>query len=309
MFSGPWVGFAFLGGTWWQLLIAVLLAVVFAQLVFVGHDAGHKQIFRTRRRARRSGRDELPAAERRAQPAPRRPRPRGARPRPRPPGAGFHQPAGPRETGFSPLAGQESGGSLLPAAHPRWAQPARLGNPGGVARRDEDAPRRRHLADRAVTGCRTRCFSCSRPVTFVVVHQALWGIYLGCSFAPNHKGMPTMTGRPAPANADLARHPRQPELPDRAPPLSRHTPPAPAPHSPDRGTILPSARDPLRTELVCCTPAGRSSATGICSALRCVPQTVLPVRCGSTGTAAPATPKRVATWAKPACRAGKENRS
>ena len=27
-------------------------------------------------------------------------------------------------------------------------------------------------------------------LTFVVVHQALLGLYLGCSFAPNHKGMP-----------------------------------------------------------------------------------------------------------------------
>jgi len=32
---------------------------------------------------------------------------------------------------------------------------------------------------------------------FVVVHQALWGVYMGCSFAPNHKGMPTMTGSTA----------------------------------------------------------------------------------------------------------------
>ncbi len=31
-------------------------------------------------------------------------------------------------------------------------------------------------------------------VLFVVVHLALWGVYMGCSFAPNHKGMPTMTG-------------------------------------------------------------------------------------------------------------------
>ena len=28
-------------------------------------------------------------------------------------------------------------------------------------------------------------------VLFVVVHQGLFGVYLGCVFAPNHKGMPT----------------------------------------------------------------------------------------------------------------------
>ncbi|GAA1995137.1 hypothetical protein GCM10009754_88010 [Amycolatopsis minnesotensis] len=49
VFAGAWVGFAFLGDTWWQLFIAAALAIVFAQLAFIGHDAGHKQIFRTRR--------------------------------------------------------------------------------------------------------------------------------------------------------------------------------------------------------------------------------------------------------------------
>jgi fatty acid desaturase len=28
---------------------------------------------------------------------------------------------------------------------------------------------------------------------FLVVHQGLFGLYLGCAFAPNHKGMPTLT--------------------------------------------------------------------------------------------------------------------
>ena len=27
-------------------------------------------------------------------------------------------------------------------------------------------------------------------VAFVAVHQAVFGLYMGCSFAPNHKGMP-----------------------------------------------------------------------------------------------------------------------
>src|SRR5690606_23736323 len=48
-FAGAWVAFAFLGDSWWQLGIAAVLAVVFAQLAFIGHDAGHKQIFRTRK--------------------------------------------------------------------------------------------------------------------------------------------------------------------------------------------------------------------------------------------------------------------
>src|SRR5438067_11892246 len=44
-----WTVFAVLGSSWWQLLTAVFLAVVCTQLAFIGHDAGHKQIFRGRR--------------------------------------------------------------------------------------------------------------------------------------------------------------------------------------------------------------------------------------------------------------------
>lgn len=37
------------GASWWQLVTAAYLAVVFTQIAFVGHDAGHRQIFRSRR--------------------------------------------------------------------------------------------------------------------------------------------------------------------------------------------------------------------------------------------------------------------
>ncbi len=46
---GGWALFAVTGDSWWQIAVAVLLAFVFAQLGFIGHDAGHGQIFRTRR--------------------------------------------------------------------------------------------------------------------------------------------------------------------------------------------------------------------------------------------------------------------
>src|SRR4029450_6235906 len=41
--------FVVIGESWWQLVTAAFLAVVFTQLAFVGHDAGHRQIFRSRR--------------------------------------------------------------------------------------------------------------------------------------------------------------------------------------------------------------------------------------------------------------------
>ena len=32
-----------------------------------------------------------------------------------------------------------------------------------------------------------------KAFAFMAVHQALWGVYMGMSFAPNHKGMPVLT--------------------------------------------------------------------------------------------------------------------
>src|SRR5262245_12223494 len=46
---GGWALFVVLGDSWWQLLVAAFLAIVFAQLGFIAHDAGHRQIFRTGR--------------------------------------------------------------------------------------------------------------------------------------------------------------------------------------------------------------------------------------------------------------------
>lgn len=46
-----WVVFAVLGSTWWQLPTGVFLGVMFTQLAFLGHDVGHRQVFRSRRRA------------------------------------------------------------------------------------------------------------------------------------------------------------------------------------------------------------------------------------------------------------------
>ncbi|NNH70001.1 acyl-CoA desaturase [Nocardia uniformis] len=48
-FVAGWAAFAALGDSWWTLGVAAFLAVVFAQIAFLGHDAGHRQIFRTRR--------------------------------------------------------------------------------------------------------------------------------------------------------------------------------------------------------------------------------------------------------------------
>jgi len=44
-FSAVWVGFALLGHSWFQLLLAGALGVVVTQFGFLGHDASHRQMF------------------------------------------------------------------------------------------------------------------------------------------------------------------------------------------------------------------------------------------------------------------------
>lgn len=49
LFTAGWLAFTLLGRSWWQLLVAVFLAMMYTQIAFVGHDAGHKQIFGSKR--------------------------------------------------------------------------------------------------------------------------------------------------------------------------------------------------------------------------------------------------------------------
>jgi Fatty acid desaturase len=44
-----WTVFALLGSSWWHLVIAAFLAVMFVQVGFLSHDAGHRQVFRSGR--------------------------------------------------------------------------------------------------------------------------------------------------------------------------------------------------------------------------------------------------------------------
>jgi fatty acid desaturase len=48
-FVALWVGFVRAGDTWYQLGIAALLGLASTQLAFLGHDGGHQQICRTKR--------------------------------------------------------------------------------------------------------------------------------------------------------------------------------------------------------------------------------------------------------------------
>jgi fatty acid desaturase len=49
LFAATWAAVAVVGDSWYQMIAAVVLGIAFTQLGFLGHDAGHQQIFARRR--------------------------------------------------------------------------------------------------------------------------------------------------------------------------------------------------------------------------------------------------------------------
>jgi fatty acid desaturase len=207
-FGAGWLGFFLLGDSWATLGIAVFLGVAATQLGFIGHDAGHRQIFESRRANRLLGLGIGNALI----------------------GMSFgwwvpkhnaHH-AHPNEPGRDPDIGVG-----LPSATARQDDVRAVTPRGLVAFLDrrqaelffplmllrstglyvsgfQDVVRRRR--DRSVVAeglllvahaalYLTVVFWVLSPlkaIAFIAVHQATFSLYLGCSFAPNHKGMPLL---------------------------------------------------------------------------------------------------------------------
>jgi fatty acid desaturase len=204
-FAAGWVGFFVLGASWVTLGIAVFLGVMSTQLGFLGHDAGHGQVFASRRANRLLGLfvgNGLIGLS-----------------------FGWWVPkhsahhAHPNELGHDPDMGV--GGVNPPAAdgHPhghtrlagwleRWQAELfvplmLLRSTGLYVSGVQDLLRRRDRA--AIVEClllalRTALYLSAvfwvlplpEAVAFIVVQEAVFSLYLGCSFAPNHKGMPVI---------------------------------------------------------------------------------------------------------------------
>ena len=202
-FLACWWALVAIGQSWLVLVPAVLLGVASTQVAFLGHDGGHQQIAATRtgntvvgllagnlltglsigwwidkhvrHHANPNKEDHDPDigegvfAFTTAQAANRAGRlPRAI--------------ARNQAVLFFPLLTLE--GLNLHAASVRWLFRAR----GGRLRRTELLLLSVHVL--AYLGVVLWVLSPVLAVAFVAVHQAVFGLYMGCSFAPNHKGMP-----------------------------------------------------------------------------------------------------------------------
>lgn len=195
-------GVVLLGDSWWQLGLAVLAAVFSAQSGFLGHDAGHQQIARTHRANRALGLlhgDLLLGMSygwwthkhnrHHANPNHEDKDPDvagGAL-------AWSSRQAASRSTRFTHWFTRQQHLMFFPmlmleGLHLKVASWRSL-----PQRAPKDRWVEATLLSAHLVGYLTLVFA-SMPfglgVAFVLVHQALFGLYLGSSFAPNHKGMP-----------------------------------------------------------------------------------------------------------------------
>jgi fatty acid desaturase len=196
--------FWWLGDSWWQLAVAAFFAVVFAQLGFLGHDAGHQQIFRSKRRndvlglllsnlgvglsyewwVDKHNRHHRHPNEVGSDPDVQRnilawtpdqaDSQRGA----------FRVVARHQAAFFFPLLLLEGWNLHVGSVRTLIARPRqRLVEIGLLSAHAAGS-----LALLLVV------LSPLKALAFVAVQQSLFGLYLGCSFAPNHKGMQILEG-------------------------------------------------------------------------------------------------------------------
>jgi fatty acid desaturase len=204
LFAAGWVAFAIIGASWWQLVTAAYLAVVFTQLAFVGHDAGHRQISRSRRANDLVGllHANLLVGISFGWWVPKHnahhtnPNHEDLDPDITITALAFTADQANSKHGLIRLLARHQAWLFFPlllleAAHLHLASSKAILQGWGRANTVEGLLLLAHVAG-YVTAL-VWVLSPAQAVAFVVVHQGLFGLYLGCSFAPNHKGMPTLT--------------------------------------------------------------------------------------------------------------------
>jgi fatty acid desaturase len=205
-FGAGWAGFFLLGDSWATLAIAAFLGVTATQIGFLGHDAGHGQIFKSRRANRLLGLGIGNALI----------------------GLSFgwwvpkhnsHH-AHPNEPGRDP----DIGVGLPSAQKTGRLSASQRGLAGWLDRRQaalffplmllrstglyvsgfQYVFRRRRdrcvVTEALLLVVHAVLYLCvvlwvlspTKAIAFIAVHQATFSLYLGCSFAPNHKGMPVL---------------------------------------------------------------------------------------------------------------------
>jgi fatty acid desaturase len=204
LLAAGWVAFAVIGASWWQLVTAAYLAVVFTQVAFVGHDAGHRQLFRSRRGNDLVGLvhanllvgvsfDWWVGKHNRHHSNPNH---EELDPDISITALAFTPDQASSKHGLVRLIARYQGWLFFPlllleAAHLHTASVKAVLGGRGRANAVEGLLLVVQLA--VYLAALLVVLSPLQALVFLAVQQGLFGLYLGCSFAPNHKGMPTLT--------------------------------------------------------------------------------------------------------------------
>jgi fatty acid desaturase len=203
LLAAGWAAFIVIGDSWWQLGTGAFLAVIFTQIGFLGHDAGHRQVFRSRQANYIAGillgnlsiglsygwwvdkhnrHHSHPNTE-------------DADPDIAIGAFAFTSAQALRSHGLARLAYRYQAYLFFPLL---LLEGVNL-HVASVRALTGRAARRRTWEWALITvhvlgylGVVFLVLSPVRAVLFIVVQQGLFGLYLGCSFAPNHKGMPIL---------------------------------------------------------------------------------------------------------------------
>ena len=203
LLAAGWTVFVLVGDSWWQLAVAAFLAVMFTQVGFVGHDAGHRQISGSRRVSyilgilhgnlgiglsygwwvdKHSRHHAHPNTE-------------GADPDITMSVLAFTATQVRASRGLSRMAFRYQAYLFFPlllgeAASLHAASIRALASRGSRGRPAEAALLAIHLSGYLTAVLLV--LPAVKAVVFILVQQGLFGLYLGASFAPNHKGMPIL---------------------------------------------------------------------------------------------------------------------
>jgi fatty acid desaturase len=203
LLAAGWTAFVVAGNSWWQLAVAAFLAVVFTQIGFLGHDAGHRQVFASRRASYVAGlllgnlgiglscgwwvdKHNRHHAH---------PNTEDADPDIAAGALAFTTAQARASRGVARLVFRYQAYLFFPlllgeGISLHVASIRALTSQGSRHRSWEAALLAVHVA-----GYLTVVLLVLPPVkamVFILVQQGLFGLYLGCSFAPNHKGMPIL---------------------------------------------------------------------------------------------------------------------
>jgi fatty acid desaturase len=199
MAAGLW-GAVYLRHSWWELAVAAYLGVVLGQLGFLGHDAGHQQIFSSRRGNDALGRwvsglgiglsygwwvDKHNRHH-------RNPNCVGDDPDVQRNVLAWTDEQAARQTGVLATIARHQGAFFFPLLLLE-AVNLHVGSARAMLRRPRHKTLEVSLLVIHIAGwvaLSLLLMPVGLAVAFLVVQQAVLGLYLGCSFAPNHKGMP-----------------------------------------------------------------------------------------------------------------------